>query len=66
MKIFFIIILIIIFFFMLNILLKKNNEFFNKQNSGLLCGTKNDPCTIDSCGDSTCCDNYECKLPDGN
>lgn len=63
---FLIIFFITLIFITINLLLKKNIEPFEKEESGLVCGTLNDKCTIDSCGKSSCCDGYNCTLPNGN
>ena len=68
MKLFLIIIFIILAFFLINLYLKKNfNEFFEKTESGLVCGKQNDICsTYSSTGKNSCCAGYDCVLPNGN
>ena len=34
--------------------------------SELVCGTENDVCTVDQCGETSCCNGYKCVLPDGD
>ena len=62
------IIFIILAFFLINLYLKKNfNEFFEKTESGLVCGKQNDICsTYSSTGKNSCCAGYDCVLPNGN
>ena len=59
------IILIIILFFIFNKLLNLN-EYYEKEESGLVCGTQNDVCYQSSCGTDSCCDNFKCILPNGD
>ena len=64
MKLFLIIFLIIILFFIFNNIFTL--EHFEKEESGLVCGTQNDVCYQSSCGTDSCCDNYKCVLPNGD
>ena len=45
---------------------KKYYEYYEKQSNGLLCGEKNDICSIDEEGDNNCCSGYSCIRPEGN
>jgi hypothetical protein len=41
---------------------------FCKKNvdSNFVCGTENDVCRVDQCGNTSCCNGYKCVLPDGD
>jgi hypothetical protein len=54
--------IIFIIFYILNINIY---EYFEKQSNGLLCGNKNDICRVDQSGNSSCCSNLYCVLPEG-
>lgn len=54
--------IIVIIFYIFNINIY---EYFEKQSNGLLCGNKNDICRIDASGNSSCCNNLYCVLPEG-
>ena len=68
----FIILILFLLFYFVNWMLREKtniiNESFGKSSvdSELVCGTENDVCTVDQCGDTSCCDGYKCVLPDGN